>query len=53
MPLDINDSGPSYEVPLTPEWDLWGEDFMLHMCEVNLSFKIPHTGKLNQLQKSY
>ncbi|TFY63286.1 hypothetical protein EVJ58_g3346 [Rhodofomes roseus] len=40
MPLDINDVGPSYEVPLTPEWDLWGEDSMINVCEVRLSMKV-------------
>ncbi|KAH9935022.1 uncharacterized protein B0H18DRAFT_1207647 [Fomitopsis serialis] len=34
MPLDLNDVGPSYEVPLTPEWDLWGEDSMINVCEI-------------------
>ena len=36
MPLDINSAGPSYEVPLTPEWDLWGEDSVINVCEVRI-----------------
>lgn len=36
MPLDINNVGPSYEVPLTPEWDLWGEDSVINVCEVRI-----------------
>ncbi|KZT70141.1 hypothetical protein DAEQUDRAFT_810869 [Daedalea quercina L-15889] len=46
MPLDINDVGPSYEVPLTPEWDLWGEDSMINLCEVRMSMKLVMKGVL-------
>lgn len=45
MPLDLNDVGPSYEVPLTPEWDLWGEDSMINVCEVKLNMKLATKGR--------
>lgn len=44
IPLDINNVGPSYEVPLTPEWDLWEEDSVINVCEVRL--KVHPKGEL-------
>ncbi|EPS98539.1 hypothetical protein FOMPIDRAFT_143657 [Fomitopsis schrenkii] len=41
IPLDISPVDPSYEVPLTPEWDLWGEDSVINVCEVRMPIRFP------------
>lgn len=46
IPLDISPVDPSYEVPLTPEWDLWGEDSVINVCEVRMPIRFPMKSKL-------
>jgi len=44
LTLDMSQSGSSSESPSSPEWELWGEEPIIHLCEVTLSFKVNATG---------
>ncbi|KZT09518.1 uncharacterized protein LAESUDRAFT_508521 [Laetiporus sulphureus 93-53] len=44
LPIDISQPGPSHHSAPSLEWETWGEEPMIRLCEVKLSFKLSSLG---------
>ncbi|CCM04604.1 uncharacterized protein FIBRA_06786 [Fibroporia radiculosa] len=48
LPLNMSQLGSISEGPFSPEWDSWGDESIIHLCEVNLVMKANVTGVITR-----